>query len=347
MRIVIATVQTPFATGGAEVLVEDLRRALVVFGHEVDVVALPWGWTSTDSIMDHLTAFRLLDLTHSAGKPIDRLVAMKFPAYLIPHPSKVVWLMHQQRQAYELWDDQLGLSQVAGGQQIRDLIHQTDRLGLQEAEKIFTISETVTRRLKSSLSIASTPLPPPPRNAEKLYSAEAEDYLFFPSRLSPWKRQRLVLQALAKTQEKVQIRFAGFRDDSPELKALAQQAIELGIDHRVQWLGLLPEQDYLACFARSLAVLFPPYDEDYGYITVEAMLASKPVITCTDSGGPLEWVLHDATGWVTEPRPESLAAVFDQIWRDREKARQLGINGRDRWHRLSVSWHEIADRLLK
>ena len=347
MRILIATVQIPFATGGAEVLVEDLRRALVEFGHEVDVVALPWGWTGSDSFMDHLAAFRLLDLTHSQGAPIDRLVAMKFPAYLIPHPNKVVWLMHQQRQAYELWDDQLGLSQVAGGRQIRDLIYQADQLGLQEARKIFTISETVTRRLKSSLSIPSTPLPPPPRNAERLYTAKAEDYLFFPSRLSPWKRQRLVLEALALTEENVRIRFAGFREDSPELKPLELQATELGVQDRVEWLGLLSEKDYLECFARSLAVLFPPYDEDYGYITVEAMLASKPVITCTDSGGPLEWVLNDATGWVTEPRPSALADVFDQVWRQRDKAEELGINGRDRWHRLSVSWHEIADRLLQ
>ena len=346
MRIVIATVQVPFATGGAEVLVEDLRRALIVFGHEVDVVALPWSWTSPDRIMDHLTAFRLLDLTHSDGKPIDRLIAMKFPAYLIPHPNKVVWLMHQQRQAYELWPDALGLSQVAGGRQIRDLIHRADRLGLEEAQAVFTISRNVTRRLKNALAIDSDSLPPPPRNAEELYTAPAEDYLFFPSRLSPWKRQALVLEALALTREPVCVRFAGFRDDAPELDPLTLQAQDLGIESRVQWLGKLSERELLEAYAKSLAVIFPPYDEDYGYITVEAMLASKPVITCTDSGGPLEWVRHEASGWVTEPTPESLAQAFDRVWRDRDGARAMGEHGRDRWHRLKVSWHRIAERLL-
>ena len=56
----------------------------------------------------------------------------------------------------------------------------------------------------------------------------------------------------------------------------------------------------------ALGVIFPPLDEDYGYVTLEAMLAAKPVITCTDSGGPLEFVgASRRPAWSFLPRRRS------------------------------------------
>ena len=52
--------------------------------------------------------WRLLDLEEADGRPIDLVVATKFPSYLVRHPEKRVWLVHQFRQAYELDGTELG-----------------------------------------------------------------------------------------------------------------------------------------------------------------------------------------------------------------------------------------------
>jgi hypothetical protein len=46
-------------------------------------------------------AWRLLDLEHVNGVPVDQIICTKFPSYAARHPRKVVWLVHQHRQAYD------------------------------------------------------------------------------------------------------------------------------------------------------------------------------------------------------------------------------------------------------
>ena len=100
-------------------------------------------------------------------------------------------------------------------------------------------------------------------------------------------------------------------------------------------------------YARCLGVLFPPIDEDYGYITLEAMLARKPVITCTDSGGPLEFAIHHRTGIIADPTPAALAAAMDSLWEDCERARQWGDAGRQRYDDLKIDWKNVVEKLLQ
>jgi glycosyltransferase involved in cell wall biosynthesis len=93
-------------------------------------------------------------------------------------------------------------------------------------------------------------------------------------------------------------------------------------------------------------VIFPPFDEDYGYVTPEAMLARKPVITCCDSGGPLEFVIHRQTGLVAESRPESLAAAMDELWDPGTPAHQWGEAGRQRYADMHIGWSHVLEKLL-
>src|SRR5215471_15350212 len=108
VRVVVATVRAPFVRGGAEAHAEGLRDALLAAGHEAEIVAVPFKWYPPERITDQMLACRLLDLTESDGVAIDRLIALKFPAYLIPHPAKVLWVLHQHRPAYDLWEHALG-----------------------------------------------------------------------------------------------------------------------------------------------------------------------------------------------------------------------------------------------
>src|SRR5215218_7753942 len=108
MRILITTVQVPFIRGGAEILAEGLRDALRSEGHQPEIVAIPFKWYPPERILDHMLAGRLLDLTETSGVCVDRVIGLKFPAYLVNHPNKVIWLLHQHRTAYELWDSPMG-----------------------------------------------------------------------------------------------------------------------------------------------------------------------------------------------------------------------------------------------
>jgi glycosyltransferase involved in cell wall biosynthesis len=347
MRVVIATAQVPFIHGGAEILAEQLLHALQFEGHEAELVAIPFQWYPPERILDHILACRLLDVTESMGTPVDRLIGLKFPAYFMPHPHKVLWLLHQHRTAYDLWGHPLGdLIRFPNGPQIRDAIREADRRLLPQARRIFTISRNVSNRLKTFCRIDSTPLYHPPQNAERFYSQEAESYFFFPSRFQPLKRQAVVLEALALTGQPVVVRFAGVADAPPYREELQDLARKLKVDRRVEWLGHVSEEEKRTLYARALGVIFPPLDEDYGYVTLEAMLAAKPVITCTDSGGPLEFVLDGKTGLVTEPTPAALAAAMDELWANRRRAKFLGKAGCAHYHGLEISWPSVVRRLL-
>src|SRR5262249_15269336 len=102
----------------------------------------------------------------------------------------------------------------------------------------------------------------------------------------------------------------------------------------------------LELYARCLAVVYPPLDEDYGYVTLEAMLARKPVITCSDSGGPLEFVVDRETGLIADASPEALAAALDEVWETRESSRRMGDAGRQRFEEMQIHWPHVIERLL-
>ena len=347
MRIVIATVQVPFVFGGAEMHAIELKKAFVAEGHDTEIVTFPFNPAVPERISDQMLACRLVDLNEVHGMTVDRVIALKFPAYLIPHANKVVWLLHQHRAAYDLWGNPFeNLDGVAHGLVIRQAIRQADR-ELANVRALFANSQNVARRLRQYCEIESTPLYHPPPNAESFYCAPKPlDYVLFLSRLSAIKRQSLVLKALALTKQPVRVRFGGVADSRAYGDRLKLLAEELGVQSRVEWLGNLNETQKYKAYAEAMAVVFPPVDEDYGYITLEAMLSSKPVITCTDAGGALEFVQHEKTGLITEPTAEALAEALDKLWREPKLAAEYGRQVRIYYDQLDLSWSHIVKRLL-
>lgn len=348
MKILIATVKTPFCRGGAEILADQLQTALEEDGHQAHIVAIPYRPWPPDAIIDQILACRLIDVTEAAGRKIDRLIGLKFPAYLMSHPNRIMWLVHQHRTAYDLWDHPMGgdLLQFPGGERIRDAIHHADETLIPQSKAVYTISQNVSNRLRRFSGIDSTPLYQPPHDEARYFCREAEDYFFFPSRLTRIKRQELVLESLARTKQPVRVRFAGGADYPPYAGELQAMARRLGVDSRVEWMGSLSEQEVLEPYARCVGVVYPPVDEDYGFVTLEAMLSSKPVITCTDSGGPLEFIRQGESGLVTDPDPVALANALDILWQDRARAASMGRQGRSGYLERRISWRNVVRTLL-
>jgi glycosyltransferase involved in cell wall biosynthesis len=347
VRVAIATVQVPFVRGGAEMLAEGLRNALRGAGHEAEILSVPFKWYPAERIPPQILAARLLDLEESCGVPIDRLIGLKFPAYLMRHPSKVLWLLHQHRSAYDLWDGLLGdLRPAPRGLEVRDIIRGADTRLIPEARAVYTISTNVTCRLRRFCGIDSTPLYHPPPHAD-LYALKGYgDFFLMPSRVNATKRQDLVLEALLRTRNPVRVCFIGAPDSPGYAEALKARAAGALPEERAVWLGGVPDREKVELLGRCLAVVFPPVDEDYGYVTLEAMLSSKAVVTCSDSGGPLEFVRDGETGVVCPPDADALARALDALWEDRASARRMGEAARAHYQTMPIGWDRVIECLL-
>ena len=347
MRVGIATVQVPFVRGGAELLAESLRDAVIAAGHQAEIIALPFKWYPPARVPDHMLAARLMQVEESVGQPIDRLIGLKFPAYLMPHRSKRLWLLHQHRSAYDFWDAPFSdLLHAPDGAHVRQVIRAADNALLGECEALYTISHVVSDRLRRFNGLEATPLYHPPPGAERLRPGPYGDYVLFPSRINESKRQHLAIEALALAREPVRLVFMGGADAPDYAASLRARCTALGLDGRVEWRGRVGEAERLSLYAGCLAVLFPPLDEDYGYVTLEAMLCAKAVLTTEDSGGPLDFVVDGHNGLVCPPAPEPLAVALDRMWSQRARTERWGRAGLQHYTDLRLDWANVLDRLL-
>lgn len=344
-RILIATVQTPFTSGGAEIHAKNLCRELNARGFEAEIVRIPFKWYPPKEIVKCMLACRLMDLTESTGRKVDRLIGLRFPAYLIPHPNKVIWLLHQHRTAYELWGTPYcDLVHYPDGERVRQIILHADTHLMPEARRIYCNSANVAKRLKTFNGISGIPLYHPPNEFEKLYAGPPGDYIFYPSRLDPLKRQDMLIRAMALTRTPVRAIIAGHGPDEEALKKLVE---ELDAARKVELVGFISEDEKRRYYAQSLGVFYAPYNEDYGYVTLEAFLSHKPLITTIDSGGPLEFVEHGVNGRVAEPTPERLAREIDALYDDHSSSIKLGEAGYQKIVSMEITWDRVVEKLTE
>jgi glycosyltransferase involved in cell wall biosynthesis len=343
-NVLICTTQVPFTTGGGESHVEGLRQALTAAGYNAEVAALPFKWYPPTEIMRGALAWRLLDLAEANGKPIDLVIGMKFPAYLAAHPKKVLWVMHQYRSAYNLWgtpfDD---LSTYPEGPRVRQWIRDCDNRFISESRKVFANSQTVAQRLHQYNNIASEVLYHPPPRADRLRAGEQGNYVFYPSRLEPQKRQELLIKAARFLKTDVKIVLAGNTRDPQHYESLVKR---YDVAERVSLRGFVAEAEMIELYANALAVCYLPFDEDYGYVTLEGMLSGKPVVVPVDGGGATEFIGDGESGLIVDPEPKAIAAALDSLFADRERARAMGARALEKIRSLNLSWSHVVDKLI-
>lgn len=286
-------------------------------------------------------AWRSLDVSEIGNRAVDAVIATRFPSYAIRHPNKVVWVIHQYRQAYDQfgtpWSD---FTSSAEDRRTRETIAAIDRLGLTEARRVFANSRTVAARLAKHNGIESEPLYHPPPLAGRYRTGPFGSYALTVGRLDGWKRPDLPLRALAHAPV-ASLVVVGRGPEEERLKRLAR---DLDVESRVRWIREASEEELLDLYAGTRLVVVAPQGEDLGYVPLEAFLSGKPVLTTDDAGGPLEFVIDGETGFVVPPRPEALGAALSKAW-DREEALvALGRRGFERASRLS--WDETIGRLL-
>uniref|UniRef100_UPI000DF1F040 glycosyltransferase family 4 protein n=1 Tax=Candidatus Halocynthiibacter alkanivorans TaxID=2267619 RepID=UPI000DF1F040 len=347
MRVGVVRTQVPFVTGGAERHSANLCQALERSGHQAVEITLPFKWYPGTALANSVLAAKLTDLSEFEGVPIDLMIGLKFPAYLAQHPNRKFWIIHQHRQAYDQWD--AGTSDLLhdpDGLALRHLVQQEDKaLFTSSKDPVYANSKNVAGRLQKYLGVEAQSLYHPPPGAELLRCDSYSDYLFAPGRLNRSKRLELTLQALAATRPPLKLVIAGAAENPAYLQELQQLTDHLGIRDRVEWLGAVSDDTMRHHYSNARAVVFVPQDEDYGYVTLEAMLSAKATITVTDAGGPLEFIRNGKEGLICPPDPRALAAAFEQVMQDKDLAERLGQTALRTYRRMNISWDHVVETL--
>jgi glycosyltransferase involved in cell wall biosynthesis len=344
VRVLVASTFVPFIEGGGRMIVRDLVSAVGERGHEVDTIEIPF-LSVWDQMLDQMLALRLIDVSDDA----DVLVAIRPSSYALSHPNKRLWFIHHHRGAYDLWGTPWqDVPSTPEGVGVRDAIHGSDNIYLREAKQIFTNSQIVADRLRKFNDLEGTVLYPPLGHPERFYHAPAEDFVFYPCRITSHKRQQLAVEAAAHLASDVRVVIAGAPDHPTKLAPLEELIREHGLERRVELIPRwISEEEKAELIARSAGVLYIPFDEDsYGYVTLEAFHAHKPVITCRDSGGTLEIIEDGVNGLVADPDPISLARAIDALRSDPVRAAAMGERAHEALLEKGINWDRVVDSLL-
>jgi glycosyltransferase involved in cell wall biosynthesis len=340
--IAVCEAQVPFVHGGAELHVRGLVGELRRRGYRAERVSVPFKWYPKEELLAQAAAWRMVDLSESNGERIDLVVATKFPTYFVRHPRKVTWLFHQYRAIYDL----CGTAYSEFGHSERDVrlrarLIDLDRGALSESMAIFSNARNTAARLARYNGLDAHPLYHPPPLAGKLRAGPPGKYFLSVGRLETVKRVDLIIRALTRVDSAWRLVIVGDGPLRGQLEALASSE---GVAARVRFTGPVDEAALVDLYAEAGAVVFPPYDEDYGYVTLEAFLARKPVVTTADAGGPLEFVENGISGLVAAPDADSLGAAMARIVSDPRLAQSLGDSGYERAR--AISWDGVVEQLV-
>jgi glycosyltransferase involved in cell wall biosynthesis len=345
VKILVVNNMAPFVRGGAEELADHLVANLQkVKGVSAELMRIPFNWSRYDRVIDEIMLCRMMELYW-----VDRVIGLKFPAYLVPHQHKTMWLLHQYRQAYDLFER--GISDIpndARGDAIRTSVWQADNDCFGATKSMFVNSPTTQQRLQKYNGFSSTVLHPPLNDPDAFTNQSCGNYIFAGGRVNASKRQHLLIEAMRHCKSNVRLVVGGPPDTPSDEDRVRQAAADPGLQHKVTLdLGFLERSKLARHVNNALACAYIPIDEDsVGYVTMEAFQAEKPMVTTSDSGGVLEIVVDEGTGLVVPPQPEALASAMDRLFLERQRAQELGRAGRDLWGRKNITWPATIERLL-
>ena len=344
MKVLVVNNAVPFIRGGAEELADNLVTQLRARpGVSAELLRLPFNWMPSERVIEEIVIAQSLVLYN-----VDCVIGLKFPAYLVPHNDKRFWILHQFRQAYDLGDAGQGWSDQGREGALREAVRKADNAAFADGKRLFVNSPVTADRLARYNNFKAEVLYPPLNDAHLFVGGEDEGYIFAGGRVSPGKRQDLLIEAWARAGARApRLVIAG----PPESQAYADQlrdaVARYGLDDRVDLkFGFHPRSDIAAWVNGARACAYLPYDEDsLGYVAMEAFAGAKPVLTTTDSGGLLEMV-NEGTGIVAAPTAEAIADALMILAQTPDEAARRGRAAKAYWGSRGFTWDATLDRLL-
>ena len=343
MKLVVLNNMVPGLHGGAEELANHLVSNLRAAGHEAELIGIPFSWDPANRLVEEMLLCKSMRLDN-----VDRVIALKFPAYLLPFDNKVIWLLHQFRQAYDLWD--AGYSNIPAtpeGEAIKAAIVNADNACFEGARAIFTVGREVTERLRHYNGFQSSVLRAPLNDEHLFENAGYGDYIFAGGRINSSKRQYRLVEAMAQVKSDAKLIIAGPADSPADREQVVSLVARHGLEHRVTLDVGFHSREKIANYVNgALACAYLPFQEDsYGYVTMEACQASKCVITVADSGDVLEIVREGETGFVCADETSEIAATLDRAWLQRDRTIELGKAAREAWLAAGINWQTTIAKL--
>jgi glycosyltransferase involved in cell wall biosynthesis len=349
-NVLILGVKVPFTKGGQEVLVGTLARELKARGHEVDVIELPYSSLPKENLLNQAAMWRSLDLESAGSRKADIVIATKFPSYYARHSCKSLWLVHQHRALYDLYGSRYSdISDDPRDQELRQMLVHGDNKVIGECRYISGISKNVVERLENYNGIKGEVLYPPLPLGGRYRDEAPENYILSVARLCSIKRIDMAIKAMPIVHNQVKLKIVGTPDEPGIMEYYENEISKHHLWDRIEFLGRVSDDDLLNLYARALAVYYAPHNEDYGYVTLEAMASGRPVVTAHDSGGVLEFVKHEENGLIVAPDSDSMGHAFNRLIENADLAKSLGRAGREfitSSGLLEAGWDRVISRLL-
>lgn len=226
------------------------------------------------------------------------------------------------------------------GPLIRKLVHYMDDFAFRETqlETYYAISDTVRKRkdyFPAGSKVEVVYLPSEQGNEK---TGEYR-HIFVVSRLDRPKRIDLLIRAMKYVKSDIPLYIAGTGPEKDHLMKLAEK------DSRIHFLGFVKDEEVDQYYADALLVPYFPQEEDYGLITIEAMMHKKPVITTQDAGGPTEFVSDGETGFVTACDPRAIGEKIDYMARHLSETVAMGERAYERVS--TINWKSVLDKILQ
>ncbi len=243
------------------------------------------------------------------------------------HPRKVAWLIHQYRAAYDLcgtiYSDFEHVELDVG---LRQTLMDLDRRMLGECERRFANARNTATRLARFNGLTAEPLYHPPRLAAAAAARALRGLRAVggPDRIG--QAGRPPRSARWRSSDRP-VRLGWSAATARSARTPSGSRSSLGLADRVSFLGAVDDDSTGRALRRRPRRAYAPFDEDFGYVTLEAFLARKPVVTALDSGGPLEFVEDGVNGYVRPPTPDAFADAIDAPRRRSPPGRVAGRGG--------------------
>ena len=348
--ILLLGVRVPFTRGGADALMGSLRRELTSRGHEVDVIELPLTFSPKEHLLNQAALWRTLDVTSFGAQDVDLVICTKFPSYFVKHPKKSIWLVHQHRPIYDLYGTRFSdFSDDPRDESLRRMLVEADNQTIGEAAYVSGISKNVIQRLKHFNGIQGEVLYPPLPLGSRYQCKESENYILSVGRLCNIKRVDLMIKALPIVHQFVRLKVVGVEDEPGVMEYFKNEVDKHHLWERVEFLGRVSDEELIDLYSRSLAVYYAPYNEDYGYVTLEAFASGKPLIAGNDSGGVLEFARHEENALVVEATTDAIGHAVNRLVEDKDLRVALGAKGRsfiEESGLVTAGWDQVVTRLL-
>jgi glycosyltransferase involved in cell wall biosynthesis len=369
----------PFTIGGMEYLLWGLQDNINNLSeHKVELIKLPTKEDSFWNLIDSYKQFYNLDVSH-----FDMIITAKYPAWMVKHKNHVCYMAHRLRGLYDTYHfmnlpdepsldnayikkaieymeredanidglfsilDEVRINQKKIPKShfdlpspfLKKIITFFDNKSLENTKKFYAISKTVKNRKEYFPINADVEVVYPP-SALPYFQEGDYEYLFTVSRLDNAKRIDLIIEAMKYVKADIKLKIAGTGPMEEELKKLAQN------DKRIEFIGFVNDEELIRYYSNSKGVIFIPYEEDYGLVTIEAMMSRKPVITTYDAGGVTEFVDDGITGFISKSNTMSIGKSIEKLANlSLDEVKQMGNNAYNKVK--DITWSNTVGKITR